>query len=216
LVNKICAFANYLRPNGGGVTATGGEPLVQSGFVAQLFKAVRDMGLTTCLDTTGQGAMERDWDAVLPLTDRVLFCLEHIDPLRYRALTGKCMQVAMKFADRIRAYRVPFQLRYVLIPGYTDAEEDVDALVAWAAKQPTLEFIELLPYHELGKHKWEEMGLRYKFTGVMPPTRDQIMNFIYKCRNASLSVKCVHVQPQIAVAKNPSSVENTPPRLQEG
>eukprot|EP00878_Enallax_costatus_P004356 GHUV01004592.1.p1 GENE.GHUV01004592.1~~GHUV01004592.1.p1 ORF type:complete len:240 (+),score=35.22 GHUV01004592.1:531-1250(+) len=114
LANQIRSVAPYLRPGGGGVTCSGGEPLLQPDFTAAIFREAHAMGLTTCLDTTGQGTKHHNWDKVLPHTDMVLFCIKHLDPEKYTGLTGLRQLGALKFAEELKTQRVPFWLRWVL------------------------------------------------------------------------------------------------------
>lgn len=190
LADRVERLAAYLRPGRGGVTVSGGDPLAQPSFVAALFRAVRRAGMTTCLDTSGFGTRACNWDVVLPHTDHVMFCVKHIRPDKYKELTGAEASHAFGFAAELARRRIPFQLRYVLIPGHTDDPADVDALIAWAKGQPTMLFIELLPYHELGRHKWTQLGLRFKLDGVGLPTRAQVGDFARRCRAAGVEVRC--------------------------
>ena len=188
VAQKIRSLLPYLAPNRGGVTVSGGEPMLQSSFLEHLFREVHRMGLTTCIDTCGRGEKERNWDAVLPHTDYVLFCIKHIDPVKYSELTGCTQEKPMAFARELERRKIPFFLRYVLIPGHTDADEDVEALLTWAKKQPSMIAVELLPYHELGKHKWEELGLRYKLEGVETPGREDVGRFVDACARHGVRV----------------------------
>ena len=186
---NVLAVRRYLEPNGGGVTVTGGEPMLQSGFVSSLFRRLREEGLTTCIDTCGRGEPS-DWDAVLPHTDRVLFCIKHADPARYKALTMCEIDKPLRFAEELRKRMIPFRLRYVLIPGYTDDDEGVEKAIDWAARQPSLECVELLPYHELGVNKWKEMGLDYPLLGVKPPDNRSVRRFKHMCKQRGVPVIC--------------------------
>ena len=189
IATRIGSVAAYLE----GVTVTGGEPMLQARFLEDLFQRIHKLGLTTCIDTCGRGDKFRDWDAVLPHTDYVLFCIKHIDPVKYKALTGCDIEAPLRFAEELRARSIPFQLRYVLVPGHTEDEQDVHDLVEWAARQPTLVCIELLPFHELGRHKWEELGIRYKLAGVSPPTRSKLLEFKAVCDHFGVALKCAQL-----------------------
>ena len=186
IASKIASVSHYLE----GVTVTGGEPMLQSRFIEDLFTRVKKIGINTCIDTCGRGDKTRDWDVVLPNTDYVLFCIKHINPAKYRALTGRDLAIPLKFAEELKARAIPFQLRYVLVPGHTDDEQDVYDLVEWASRQPTLVCIELLPFHELGRHKWEDLGLRYKLDGVSPPPRHKLLEFKEVCDHFGVALKC--------------------------
>ncbi|GFH09472.1 pyruvate formate-lyase activating enzyme [Haematococcus lacustris] len=190
LVAKIKKVVPYLRPNGGGVTVSGGEPMMQPHFLAALFQEVHALGLTTCVDTNGQGTKHANWDVVLPHTDYVLFCIKHLDSRKYEELTGLRQAPALAFARELAERRIPWQCRYVYIPGYTDAPQDIDLLIQFAKEQPTLRSIELLPYHLLGKNKWEALKLQYPLEGVATPSREKVQQVIDRIQGAGISVIC--------------------------
>ena len=190
VIAKLHSLKSYLAPNGGGITVSGGEPMLQAEFVASIFRKVKRMGLTTCIDTAGAGTKERDWDAVLPYTDRVLFCIKHIIPEKYKEITGRSQRPAMLFAEELRRRGIPYQLRYVYCRGYTDDEEGVKRLFEWSSRQPTLCFIELLPYHELGKSKWELLGKKFQLNDVKPPSVEELRAFVKKGEEYGVEVRC--------------------------
>lgn len=196
LAAQIRKVRPYLRPGGGGVTCSGGEPLLQPDFVSSIFQEAQMMGLTTCLDTTGQGTKHHNWDKVLPYTDMVLFCIKHLDPVKYTQMTGLQQRGALKFAAELNEREIPFWLRYVLIPGYTDAPSDIAKLIAFAQGQDTLQGIELLPYHLLGRNKWEALNLKYPLDHVSTPPLEQTRGVIQQLEGAGLNVICDAKQQQ--------------------
>ncbi|KXZ53113.1 hypothetical protein GPECTOR_7g1003 [Gonium pectorale] len=189
MAQQIRRVRNYLKPRGG-VTISGGEAMLQPHFVSAVFQEVHAMGLNTTVDTTGQGTKHGNWDVVLPHTDLVLFCIKHMDPLKYEALTGLKQRGALKFAEQMAERKIPFYLRYVLIPGYTDAPRDIDKLVEWCKQQPTFQGIELLPYHVLGRNKWEVMGIPYPLDGVTTPPHAAVQDVIRAFNQQDVAVIC--------------------------
>lgn len=199
---KLSRMEPYLQPNGGGVTCSGGEPLLQPDFVAGVFQEAHALGLSTCLDTTGQGSKHKSWDHVLPHTDMVLFCIKHLDPMQYEHITGLHQSGSLAFAAELKERHIPFWLRYVLIPNLTDRVGDIEMLITFAKAQPTLVGIELLPYHQLGKNKWDALGWPYPLEGVQPPSHECVLEVMHKLKNAGLHVLCDHKDaPSSGVAR---------------
>jgi len=190
IAEQIRKVRPYLRPGGGGVTCSGGEPLLQPDFVSAIFQEAHSMGLTTCLDTTGQGSKHHNWDKVLPHTDMVLFCIKALDPAMYTQLTGLQQRGALKFAEELKHEGIPFWARYVLIPGYTDRPGDIEKLVEFGKSMPTLQGIELLPYHLLGRNKWDALGLKYPLDHVQTPPLEQTRRVIKQLEDEGLRVIC--------------------------
>jgi len=166
IASLLLKYKEWLKPRGGGVTVSGGEALVQPDFVADLFQRVRAAGLTTCLDTACFGNKRR-WDKVLPYTDNVLLCLKGMD----NEVAGKVAQVSAaemakskEFARYIRdAYpNIRITLRWVLLKGMTDADSELEALIAFAKDLgQVFHAVELIPYHELGREKYDMLSLEY-------------------------------------------------------
>ncbi len=167
-INKVKGFIKK-----GGVTASGGEPLMQASFLQALFAQCKEAGLHTAVDTSGFYLTEAVKE-VLTLTDLVLLDVKHIDPDKYQKLTGRALEPTLRFLDYLLEINKPVWVRYVLIPGISDDEDD---LKLWAEKistYPNVERVDLLPFHQLGQHKWEQMGLDYQLKDVEPPSMDEI------------------------------------------
>lgn len=171
LVAEMRSYMPYLQASGGGLTVTGGEPLLQADFVAGLFEEAQKIGIHTALDTNGFAPRERA-EPVLDHTDLILLDLKQLNPDKHRALTGQDNEVTLAFARYASARGIPLWIRYVVVPGWSDAPEDVEALADFVRTLRGVERVELLPYHLLGKHKWEALGIRYTLEGVEPPSAD--------------------------------------------
>lgn len=174
LAADIERYAPFLRPSGGGVTAGGGEPLLQAGAIAELFSLVHRMQLTTALDTSGHAAFNQPVEQLLARCDLVILDLKQVNETRHRDLTGVSNSLILEFARGVVQRGIPLWLRHVVVPGYTTDSEDVAALGAFVASLRGVERLELLPYHEMGRHKWEAMGARYTLTDVEPPSTEQM------------------------------------------
>jgi len=172
LLNEIMLYAHYLKRTGGGVTATGGEPLAQPEFVTALFQGCKAMGLHTALDTNGFLG-EHASDALLAATDLVLLDIKAWDASIYKSLTGAELAPTLRFAERLAAMGKPTWLRYVLVPGWTDNLEHVTELAAYAAKLK-FEKVEVLPFHKMGEPKWEAMNIAYELKDTQPPSAELV------------------------------------------
>ncbi|MEU3459336.1 pyruvate formate-lyase-activating protein [Streptomyces sp. NPDC006733] len=157
---EIGRYRSFITAAGGGVTITGGEPLLQPAFTAEVLHRCRELGLHTALDTSGfLGA--RATDRLLADTDLVLLDIKVFDIAAYRALTGGDLAPTLTFATRLSRLGKPIRLRYVLVPGRTDDEAAVDGLAAFAAGLGTVECVDVLPFHKLGAAKYEALGIPF-------------------------------------------------------
>ena len=171
VVDHMLRYRTYIQ----GITVSGGEALLQPHFVAALFEAAHQHGLNTCLDTAGQSP-KQNWELVLPHTDLALVCIKHTDPAKYQTFTGLKQKVSREFVEALAfQHGVPFYLRYLYIPGFSDDDEEIERFLAYAARfRPLLRGIELLPYHRLGVEKWRAQGLAYALEGVPVPDREEV------------------------------------------
>lgn len=168
IVADIGRYVAFYRRTGG-LTISGGEPLVQPEFVGEILRRVKeDFGLHTALDTNGALAGPLP-DAWFDPVDLVLLDIKHMDPTRHKELTGLELAPVLGFARRLAALGKPAWLRYVLVPGWTDDADDVERLGEFAAGLGNIERADILPFHQLGEAKWTRLRRRYRLAGVPPP-----------------------------------------------
>jgi len=158
---------------GGGISISGSEPLVQPAFTRGLFAAAKRMGLHTALDTSGFLGVRAD-DDYLANVDLVLLDIKSGDPETYRRVTGKELDPTLRFAERLAALAKPVWARYVLVPGLTDDPSNVATVARFMAPMKNVEWVEVLPFHQMGTFKWKTLGLEYKLANTAPPTADQV------------------------------------------
>lgn len=173
LVEDIEKYIDFLKPTGGGITATGGEPVMQAEFTRELFRKVRDMGLNTAMDTSGFIDIDKA-EELLEVTDLVLLSIKHVVEERHREITGVGTRKIINFLNHLRDIGKPVWIRYVIIPGYTDDPKDIRNLAATLKDYPNIELVDILPYHDMGAYKWEELGYDYPLKGVPVPTKDEM------------------------------------------
>lgn len=173
LLDQIERSADFLRRAKGGVTLSGGEPLVQPQFMASIFRGCKEMNLHTALDTTGHlGA--KVTDAMLADIDLVLLDIKSFNPEIYRRVTGVELQPTLDFARRLDQMGKKMWIRFVLVPGLTDDPANVDGLADFVASLKMVERVEVAPFHKMGEFKWEELGLSYELADTEPPTREAV------------------------------------------
>ena len=162
LIEKFLRNASYYR--NGGITVSGGEPLLQAEFVTELFRRAKEEGIHTCLDTSG--IVRGEYDELLSVTDLVLLDVKHTDTTAHRELTGHGNEAVFAFLNLLREKQIPVWIRRVLVPGYTDRDEELFSLGEYLGEFQNLQAVEVLPYHTLGVRKYEELGITYRLSGV--------------------------------------------------
>lgn len=172
IVEKVLRFKPYFEGSDGGITVSGGEPLLQPEFLHELFTALHRHGIHTCLDTSGYyEEQDRDWvEKLLEETDLVLLDIKHAEPEKHDDLTGFPPDKIFEFIELLKKCRAKIWLRYVVVPGLTDTPEAIAAFKEMAKTLPNLEKREFLPFHKMGEYKWEALGLPYRLKDVPPPT----------------------------------------------
>lgn len=163
---------NVLRGRGG-VTLTGGEPLMQAKFCKAILQGCKAMGLHTALDTSGYYGDFAD-DELLAEVDLVLLDIKTISEARYRELTGVELEPTIRFANVLAALNKAVWLRFVLVPGLTDQVEEIERLAKFAAHLGNIERVDVLPFHQQGGHKWRDRGLDYPLAGIKPPSDEML------------------------------------------
>jgi len=168
VMTEIEPYAKFLIDYRGGVTLSGGEVLVQDRFVANLLRRCKDRGLHTALDTNGYlGA--KVTPAMMADVDLWLLDIKSFDPETHRRVTGVDNAPILEFARRLSDEGRAMWIRFVLVPGLTDAVDDIEDLAEFVATLKGVERVEVLPFHKMGEFKWAELGLEYKLTDTPPP-----------------------------------------------
>lgn len=175
IVREVVRYRNYFGRRGG-FTASGGEPLLQPDFLCELFGRLKAEGISTALDTSGAPYRAEDsrYDALLRVTDLVLLDIKHIDDDVCRRLTGHGNAATVAFAERLSREGIPMWIRQVLVPGWTDRETDLQKTRQWIDSLSSVERVEVLPYHTLGKSKYEALQLPYPLGSTPTPDAEAV------------------------------------------
>ena len=173
LMNEIIKYKSYMKFSKGGVTVSGGEPLLQPHFIEELFKRCKNEGIHTALDTSGYINLEVSKE-VLKYTDLVLLDIKSINPSLYKELTGVSNEPTLKLAKYLSDNNIPLWIRYVLVPGLTDKKDDIKSLARFISTLKNIERVEVLPFHKMGEYKWEELGYEYKLKSTPTPSDESV------------------------------------------
>jgi pyruvate formate lyase activating enzyme len=172
-VEELQKYRQGLKTMHGGFTLSGGEPLMQDRFAVKLFRACKQMGIHTAIETNGYLG-SRLSDEELDTIDLVLLGLKAWNREKHLRLTGKDNANTLEFAHRLAARKTPIWVRFVLVPGLTDDPGDVAEIANFAARLGNVERVDVLPFHQLGRFKWHRLGLDYTLSDVQPPSPDLI------------------------------------------
>lgn len=174
LMKDITSYRHFMNASGGGVTASGGEAMLQPAFITELFHACKQHGIHTCLDTNGfVRHLDSQVDLLLEQTDLVLLDIKQINDEKHIPLTHVSNKYTLEFARYLAAKGKTMWIRYVVVPSWSDDDESAKGLGEFIATLgDRVEKVELLPYHELGKHKWDVLGDPYELTEIKPPKKE--------------------------------------------
>jgi pyruvate formate lyase activating enzyme len=188
VLSRLGDFASVVRSLGGGLTISGGEPMVQLAFTRRIFAGAKEMGLHTAIQTSGFLGDRAD-DAYLENIDLVLLDIKSSDPDTYRRVTARDIAPTLRFAERLAAMSKPVWVRFTLVPGETDDPANVDGIARFVAPMKNVEWVEVQPFHQMGAFKWKALGLEYKLLNTPTANRDLVNRVIGQFREAGCRVR---------------------------
>jgi pyruvate formate lyase activating enzyme len=188
VLRRLGDFAPALGSLGGGLTISGGEPMVQIEFTRRIFAGAKAMGLHTAIQTSGFLGDRAD-ERYLSNIDLVLLDIKSSDPDTYRRVTGRDLAPTLRFAERLASLSKPVWVRFTLVPGETDDPANVDGIARFVAPMKNVEWVEVQPFHQMGSFKWKAMGIDYKLLNTSPASRDLANRVIEQFRAAGCQVR---------------------------
>ncbi len=183
VIGRLGSFAPALRSLDGGLTISGGEPMVQRPFTRRILAAAKQMGLHTAIETSGYLGDRVD-DEYLSCLDLVLLDIKSSDADTYRRVTGRELAPTLRFAERLAAVGKPVWVRFTLVPGHTDDPANVEGIARFVAPMKNVEWVEVQPFHQLGGFKWKAMGLDYRHADTSPPAPELVGRVLEQFRAA--------------------------------
>ena len=188
VLHRIADFAPSIQALGGGLTISGGEPMVQLAFTKRILAGARRMGLHTAIQTSGFLGDRAD-ESFLSEVDLVLLDIKSSDPETYRRTTERDLAPTLRFAERLAALSKPVWVRFTLVPGETDDPTNVDGIARFVAPMKNVQWVEVQPFHQMGSFKWKAVGLEYKLENTQPPSRDLVNRVIGQFRDAGCQAR---------------------------
>lgn len=190
LIEEIVKYRSYMNFSGGGITITGGEPLLQAEFVLELFKRCRALGIHTALDTSGF-IFTPAVKAVLEYTDLILLDIKSINPETFTKVTTATIDSVLTFAKYASDSFIKTWIRFVLVPGLTDNLDEIEMLSKYINSISSVDRIEVLPFHKMGEYKWEALGYQYQLKNTESPSKSLVSEVkeIFKKYNPETDVK---------------------------
>jgi pyruvate formate lyase activating enzyme len=186
-MRQIGKYAQVLKISKGGITLSGGEPMVQRPFIVRIFRRCKELGLHTCIDTSGRLG-DRMTDQELMDIDLNILDIKSGDPAIYEKVTRQPLQPTLDYARRLSALGRPMWIRYVLVPGLTDGQDNVERVADFCAGLKSVERVEILRFHQMGKDKWHKLGLAYPLENVEPPNAELTERVRGQFRSRGLTV----------------------------
>ncbi len=185
--NEVRKYENFFKKTGG-ITVTGGEPFLQAEFIIEFFKLCKEAGYHTAVDTSGY-IFNNDVIEALKYTDLVLLDIKSINPVTYFKLTGVTLYSTIKTAEYLNEKGIDTWIRHVLVPEWTDNDQDLQSLAQYISSLQMVKKVEILPYHKMGIYKWNSLGKEYELEGIDPPTKYRVENAKSIFENHSIIVQ---------------------------
>jgi pyruvate formate lyase activating enzyme len=188
VLDRLAGFTPALRALDGGLTISGGEPMVQLAFTRRILAGAKKMGLHTAIETSGYLGDRVD-ESYLSALDLVLLDIKSSNPDTYRTVTGRDLAPTLRFAERLASIGKPVWVRFTLVPGHTDDPANVEGIAKFVAPMKNVAWVEIQPFHQLGAFKWKAMKLEYKNANTPTPTPDLVSRVIEQFRAAGCRVR---------------------------
>lgn len=187
LIAEIQKYASYMRFSGGGVTISGGEPLMQPQFVKEICKRCQEIGIHTALDTSGFVDLDTA-KGIFDFINLVLLDIKSFDPEIYRKVTGVSLEPTLKLARYLNEIHKPTWIRFVLVPHLTDATHNIAELAHFVSTLRNIERVEVLPFHKMGEYKWQQLDYDYQLKNTPPPTPELVQKTVDIFKSYGLQV----------------------------
>lgn len=188
VLKRLGDFAPSLRSLGGGLTISGGEPMVQLAFTKRIFAGAKTMGLHTAIETSGFLGDRVD-ESFLNVVDLFLLDIKSSNPDTYRKVTGRDLAPTLRFAERLASINKPAWVRFTLVPGSTDDPANVEGIAKFVAPMKNVEWVEVQPFHQMGEFKWKAMGIDYQHYDTLPPSPELVSRVIGQFRDAGCNAR---------------------------
>ena len=178
IIDDLKTYLPFIESSGGGITVSGGEPLLQIPFLIELFKECKKLGIHTTIDSSGgcfshAEHFQNNLKELLQYTDLILLDIKHIDRNKHISLTGMANEHILEFAQFLSAHHIPVWIRHVLVPTISNDRDDLKKLGEFIGALTNVKKVEVLPYHELGVYKWEALGMEYPLKDIEPPSDEE-------------------------------------------
>lgn len=178
IIDDLKTYLPFIEASGGGITVSGGEPLLQIPFLIELFKACKKLGIHTTIDSSGgcfshAEHFQANLKELLTYTDLILLDIKHIDRKKHISLTGMANEHILEFAQFLSAQSIPVWIRHVLVPTISNDHADLQKLGEFIGTLNNVKKVEVLPYHKLGVYKWEALGMEYPLKDIEPPSEEE-------------------------------------------
>ncbi len=172
IYKDIISYKSFMKFSNGGFTASGGEPLLHKKFLNKLFQILKNDNIHTTIDTSGFVDIDEDLENLLKYTDLVMLDIKHLNSSQHKWLTNQENHKTLSFLNHLKENNIKTWIRWVVLPNFNDSEEYTHEFAKFIKDYKNVELIELLPYHDIGKYKWQELNIPYKLEDTIPPSND--------------------------------------------